>query len=197
LVDPLDGTRNFLARRGDFAISIACQEWTGTKWETTDGVVAHPASGRIFWAERGTGAFVIERSDFEHRAQVIPLAVDEARPLRHQLVDYSARGLDPDCQTDVFRALIDAQAAMRNSGSVALMLAQYAGHGGCATLLTANDYDVEAGLLIAREAGATVVQVPFRGDTSDRVATVCAAHPLVGAALAALLRDLLAKHGKN
>lgn len=196
LVDPLDGTRNFIARRSDFAISIACQEWTGTEWDTTDGVVAHPASGRIFWAERGKGAYVIERSDLEHRATVIPLDVDESRPLRHQLVDYSARGLDPDCQTDVFRLLIDSQAALRNSGSVALMLAHYAGHGGCATLLTANDYDVEAGLLVAREAGATVIQVPFRGDTSDRVATVCAAHPLVGAALAALVRDQLAKHGK-
>lgn len=196
LVDPLDGTRNFLARRAEFAVSIACQEWTGARWETTDGVVAHPPTGRIFWAERGTGAFVIERSDHEHRAPAVPLAVDDANPLLHQVIDYSARGLDPDCQTDVFRALIDARAALRNSGAVALMLAQYAGHGGCATLLTANDYDVEAGLLVAREAGATVAQVPFRGDTSARVATVCAADPRVCAALADLLRGLLAKHGR-
>ena len=75
-------------------------------WRTTDGVVAHPASGRIFWAERGHGAFVIERNDLEHRAAVAPLAVDPANPLAHQLIDYSARGLDTDCQTAVFRELM-------------------------------------------------------------------------------------------
>jgi len=132
LVDPLDGTRNFLNRRQEFCTSIACQEWTGEKWRTTDGVVAHPASGRIFWAERGHGAYVIERSDLEHRATVQPHIVDSTNPLRHQLIDYSARGLDVDCQTDVFRELIAHNAAIRNSGSVALILALMAGRGGAA-----------------------------------------------------------------
>ena len=39
LVDPLDGTRNFLNRRQEFCTAIACQEWTAGGWVTTDGVV--------------------------------------------------------------------------------------------------------------------------------------------------------------
>jgi fructose-1,6-bisphosphatase/inositol monophosphatase family enzyme len=195
LVDPLDGTRNFLARRAEFCTAIACQEWTGTAWETTDGVVAHPASGRIFWAERGAGAFVIERTDHEHRATARPLAVADANPLRHQLIDYSARGLGVACQTAVFRELVARNAALRNSGSVALILAHMAGAGGCGTILTANDYDVEAGLLIAREAGATVSQVAFPAGTGTRTATVAAADARVHAALVEVLTAALALHG--
>ena len=196
LVDPLDGTRNFLARRGEFGTALACQEWTGTGWRTTDGVVAHPASGRIFWAERGQGAFVIERNDLERRAFVAPLAVDAANPLAHQLIDYSARGLDTDCQTEVFRDLIGRNAAIRNSGSVALILAHMAGHGGNGTILTAKDHDVEAGLLIAHEAGAWVTQLEFETDTGPRTATVVGADRRIHDALVALLRDKLGQYGK-
>jgi fructose-1,6-bisphosphatase/inositol monophosphatase family enzyme len=196
LVDPLDGTRNFLGRRQEFCTSIACQEWDGVRWVTTDGVVAHPASGRIFWAERGHGAFVIERNDYEHRAAVQTLAVDNTNPLRHQLIDYSARGLDLECQVDVFRELVSRNAAIRNSGSVALILACMAGGGGSGTILTANDYDVEAGLLIAREAGASITQIEFVPEVGTRIATVVGADPRVHDALVLLLKGMLERHGK-
>jgi fructose-1,6-bisphosphatase/inositol monophosphatase family enzyme len=196
LVDPLDGTRNFLGRRQEFCTSIACQEWDGVRWVTTDGVVAHPASGRIFWAERGHGAFVIERNDYEHRATVQTLAVDNTNPLRHQLIDYSARGLDLECQVDVFRELVSRNAAIRNSGSVALILACMAGGGGSGTILTANDYDVEAGLLIAREAGASITQIEFVPEVGTRIATVVGADPRVHDALVLLLKGMLERHGK-
>ena len=183
LVDPLDGTRNFLNRRSEFCTAIACQEWTGTAWRTTDGLVAHPASGRIFWAERGRGAYVIERNDCENRATVAPLVVDDANPLRHQLIDFSARGLDIDCQTAVFRELIRRNAALRNSGSVALILALMAGRGGSGTILTAKDHDVEAGLLVAHEAGAWITQTEFETGTGTRTATVVGAEKRVHDAL--------------
>ncbi len=194
LVDPLDGTRNFLGRRAEFCTAIACQEWNGAAWETTEGVVAHPTSGRIFWAERGAGAFVIERNDLEHRATAHPLTVDDANPLRHQLIDFSARGLGVECQTAVFRELVSRNAALRNSGSVALILAHMAGAGGSGTILTAKDHDVEAGLLIAREAGASVTQLTFTTGGDTRTATVVAADPRIRDALVALLRAELERH---
>jgi fructose-1,6-bisphosphatase/inositol monophosphatase family enzyme len=197
LVDPLDGTRNFLGRRQEFCTAIACQEWTGEKWLTTDGVVAHPASGRIFWAERGQGAFVIERNDHEHRAMVRPLAVDSKNPLRHQLIDYSARGLDIECQVEVFRELVARNAAIRNSGSVALILVCMAGSGGSGTILTAKDHDVEAGLLIAREAGARITQIEFQTDEEPRTATIVGADPRVHDALVVMLKEKLAKRGQR
>ncbi len=195
LVDPLDGTRNFLAHRHEFCTSIACQEWTGTAWRTTDAVVAQPTTGRIFWAERGHGAFVIERNDFEHRAAVQALDVDAAEPLHHQLIDFSARGLDTECQTDLFRELLSRNAAVRNSGSVALILALMAGSGS-GTILTAKDHDVEAGLLIACEAGATATQLAFTVGGETRVATVVGADRRIHDALVALLRTLLDRYGR-
>ncbi|MBN9118813.1 MAG: hypothetical protein J0I06_06585 [Planctomycetes bacterium] len=197
LVDPLDGTRNFLGRRQEFCTAIACQEWTGSAWRTTDGVVAHPASGRIFWAERGHGAFIIERNDHEHRTAVHTLPVDDANPLHHQLIDFSARGLDVDCQTDVFRELVARNAAIRNSGSVALILAHMAGSGGAGTVLTAKDHDVEAGLLVAREAGAFVTQIEFEIGGGTRTATVVGADRRIHDTLVSMLRVLLARYGRR
>lgn len=194
LVDPLDGTRNFLNRRPEFCTSIACQEWTGTAWVTTDGVVSHPPSGRIFWAERGQGAFVIERNDYEHRAFAFVPPVDGADPLRNQLIDYSARGFGIDCQAAVFRELLARAVAVRNGGSVALMLAQACGRGGTGAILTAKDHDVEAGLLIAREAGACATQLTFDAGGHRRTATVVAVERRIHDALVGLVRGQFERH---
>jgi len=193
LVDPLDGTRNFLCHRADFATAIACQRWTGGGWETTDGLVSPPASGRIYWAERGHGAFVIERNDRERRALVRAPAVDEGRPLLGQLIDFSPRGLGIDGETAAFRKLLESGAGFRNSGSVALILAHMGGEGGVGALLTAKDHDVEAGLLIAREAGAVATQLRFVAGGEERTATVLGADRRVHDALVVLLREVLAR----
>jgi 3'(2'), 5'-bisphosphate nucleotidase len=52
LVDPLDGTREFLSRNGEFTINIALIEHE----EPVAGVVYAPALDRMFWGERGHGA---------------------------------------------------------------------------------------------------------------------------------------------
>jgi 3'(2'), 5'-bisphosphate nucleotidase len=52
LVDPLDGTKEFLSRNGEFTINIALVE----HGEPVAGVVYAPALGRLFWGERGRGA---------------------------------------------------------------------------------------------------------------------------------------------
>ena len=53
LVDPLDGTKDFIARNGQFTVNIALVE----DGKPVLGVVAVPASGDLFYAERGRGAF--------------------------------------------------------------------------------------------------------------------------------------------
>ena len=195
LVDPLDGTRNFLCRREEFCVALACQEWNGAAWVTTDGVVAHPASGRIFWAERGQGAFVIERTDLEQHATVHATGIDAADPLKHQLIDYSARGLDLPAQTEVFSELARRGAALRNSGSVALILAHMAGRGGTGAVITAKDHDVEAGRLIAHEADAWITQIGFVSDGEERTCTIVGVDARIHDALVELVREQIAKHG--
>jgi 3'(2'),5'-bisphosphate nucleotidase len=52
LVDPLDGTKEFISRNGEFTVNIALIE----KGRPVMGVVYAPALSRLFWGERGGGA---------------------------------------------------------------------------------------------------------------------------------------------
>ena len=56
LVDPLDGTKEFIKRNGEFTINIALIKGK----EPVLGVVVAPAKEAIYYAEKGKGAFVIE-----------------------------------------------------------------------------------------------------------------------------------------
>jgi len=54
IIDPLDGTKNFLHGIPHCAVSIAAEE----NGKITAGVVHNPMTGEIYWAERGVGAFL-------------------------------------------------------------------------------------------------------------------------------------------
>jgi len=54
LVDPLDGTKEFLKRNGEFTVNIALIE----NQKPVMGVVAIPVTGDVFYAQQGSGAFV-------------------------------------------------------------------------------------------------------------------------------------------
>lgn len=60
IVDPLDGTKEFIKRRGDFTVNIAYVE----KGVPTRGVVYAPAKGRLFYTD-ATGQSVEETGDFD------------------------------------------------------------------------------------------------------------------------------------
>ncbi|HEY2684272.1 MAG TPA: 3'(2'),5'-bisphosphate nucleotidase CysQ [Steroidobacteraceae bacterium] len=53
VVDPLDGTREFVKRNGEFTINIALI----VEHEPLFGIVAAPAQGLVYWGARGIGAF--------------------------------------------------------------------------------------------------------------------------------------------
>jgi len=59
LVDPLDGTKEFLKRNGEFTVNIALVEENAPIL----GVVYAPASGKMYFAARGVGAFKQENSE--------------------------------------------------------------------------------------------------------------------------------------
>lgn len=54
MVDPLDGTKEFLKRNGDFTVNIAIIQ----RQQPVLGVVAIPVTGEVFFASRGEGAFL-------------------------------------------------------------------------------------------------------------------------------------------
>ncbi len=153
VVDPLDGTTNFLHGIPHWAISIALQRrLPDGATELSAGLVYSPAVDEMFWAERGGGAFLNDRR----------LRVSARRDLRDALfatgipfAAVSARNRLAFART--LGALMPATAGVRRFGSAALDLAwvaagRYDGY----WELGLKAWDVAAGALIVREAGGTV-----------------------------------------
>jgi len=153
VVDPLDGTTNFLHGIPHWAISMALQRrlQDGTI-ELAAGMVYSPANDEMFWAEKGGGAFLNERR----------LRVSARRELKDALF---ATGIPFAAVTQRNRlafartlgSLMPVTAGIRRFGSAALDLAwvaagRYDGY----WELGLKAWDVAAGVLIVREAGGTV-----------------------------------------
>jgi myo-inositol-1(or 4)-monophosphatase len=157
IVDPIDGTTNFLHGIPHFAISIAVQEpRPGGGWgEITHGLVHQPLTDESYWAEKGRGAWLNERR----------LRVSSRRDLADALiatgVPFKGHG-DMDRFEKVIGAVAPEVAGIRRFGSAALDLAWVAA--GRYDGFWEEDlqfWDIAAGLLLVREAGGFVTD--FRG----------------------------------
>lgn len=73
LIDPLDGTQEFVAGRADFAVNIALIE----DGQPVLGVVHAPVSNITYWACKGSGTFKIENGE---SSQVVSKAIDPDKP---------------------------------------------------------------------------------------------------------------------
>ncbi|AGI31899.1 TPA: inositol-1-monophosphatase [Mannheimia haemolytica] len=155
VIDPLDGTTNFVKRLPHFAVSIAVRE----NGRTTVGVVYDPIRNELFTAVRGEGAKLNEfrlRIDAERRdlkgtviATGFPFKV-----IRHR-----------DAHLNMLEGLMNNGVAdFRRTGSAALDLAYVAaGRVDGFFEIGLKPWDFAAGELIAREAGAIVTN--FVGGT--------------------------------
>jgi len=145
VVDPIDGTVNYLYRIPAYAVSIAA-EVEGT---VVAGVVHNPASGETWTATRAGGAFL----DGE------PVRVNRPVPLDRALV---GTGFSYDAgrraeAAEVLRHVLPQVRDIRRAGSAALDLCGVA----CGRLdgyyeRELKPWDLAAGALVAREAGARV-----------------------------------------
>jgi 3'(2'), 5'-bisphosphate nucleotidase len=105
IVDPLDGTREFIKRNGEFTINIALV----AEHEPVLGIVSAPAQKLTFWGMAGGGAFTSARGEPAHRIHTVapqrPLRVVGSRShLSPQTADYLAR-LAPHTVTGVGSSL--------------------------------------------------------------------------------------------
>ena len=158
VVDPVDGTSNFLHGIPHFAVSIAVQEPKpgGRGWgEISQALVYQPLTDESFWAERGRGAWLQDRR----------LRVSSRRDLSEALiatgVPYKGHG-HLDRFDSILNAVAPEVAGIRRFGSAALDLAWVAA--GRYDGFWEEDlqfWDVAAGLLLVREAGGFVTD--FRG----------------------------------
>jgi myo-inositol-1(or 4)-monophosphatase len=158
IIDPIDGTSNFLHGIPHFAISIAVQEQKpGGGWgEVTQGLVYQPLTDESFWAEKGRGAWLSDRR----------LRVSSRRDLPDALVatgiPYKAHG-DLSRWQRVLDAVSPEVAGVRRFGSAALDLAWVAaGRYDGFWEEGLQPWDIAAGILLVREAGG------FVGDFAGR-----------------------------
>jgi myo-inositol-1(or 4)-monophosphatase len=190
VVDPLDGTTNFLHGIPHWAISIALEKRLPDGGsEVAAGVVYSPVNNEMFWAEKGVGAYMNDKR----------LRVSARRELKDAVfatgVPFAATsGANRLAFARTLSVLMPQIAGVRRFGSAALDLAwvaagRYDGY----WEMGIKPWDIAAGMLIAREAGGYATDEHGK----DVVAgTVVAANPhLHGKLLEVVVDGLAASRG--
>jgi len=156
VVDPIDGTTNYLYGRADWAVSVAARR--AEDGRALAGVVAEPALGRTTEARLGGGAW----ADGE---QVHCRAVEG---LERSLVEHNiGRGEQRMGAGRVVSALVPHVRDVRRGGSAAAALAQVAtGRADAFWGPGLSAWDAAAGLLIVSEAGGAVGDLEGRTEAS-------------------------------
>ncbi len=186
IVDPLDGTSNFLHGLPHFSISIAVEDPAGSggRPEITQALVYQPLTDESYWAEKGRGAWLNERR----------LRVSARRDLSDALiatgVPYKGHG-DLGRFQRILEAVSPEVAGIRRFGSAALDLAWVAA--GRYDGFWEEDlqlWDIAAGILLVREAGGFVTD--FRGaDRALALGQVLAANDQIHSKLHKLVAGAL------
>lgn len=160
IVDPLDGTTNFLHGIPFWSISVAVE----IRGEVTAGVVYNPIFDEFYAAEKGNGAFLNDRR----------IRVSSRRRIQDALLatgaPYAGHGDVRQFCDEMAEALPQA-AGLRRLGSAALDLAYVAsGRFDAFWERGLNAWDVAAGIVLVSEAGGFVTEIdgkrnPLSGDS--------------------------------
>ena len=186
IVDPIDGTTNFLHGVPHFAISIAVEDRRpGGQPEITHGLVYQPITDESFWAEKGRGAWLQDRR----------LRVSARRFLDEALIatglPHSGRG-DVATWSKIYAAIAPQVCGVRRMGAASLDLAWVAAGRFDGFWEDDLDYwDTAAGMILVREAGGFVSD--YRGqdrmiDKRQYLATSSELHSKLHKLLAGALR---------
>lgn len=160
IVDPLDGTTNFLHGIPHFAISIAHEEYG----ELVAGMIYEPLRDELFWAVRGGGAYLNNRR----------LRVSARRYIGDAVLATGIPFGDRPGKNEVLAALVPVMAhtaGLRRFGAASLDLAFVAaGRYDAFWEFGLAPWDVAAGILLVREAGGFVSDIeggsdPLNGDS--------------------------------
>lgn len=180
IIDPLDGTTNFLHGFPQFAVSIAVKN----KGRLEHGVVYDPSRQEIFTASRGAGAQLNDRRlRVSNRKGLEGALLGTGFPFKQQ------EHLDAYMAT--FKALFPMTAGIRRPGSAALDLAYVAaGRLDGFWEIGLNPWDMAAGALLIQEAGGLVSDFSG-GDDYLQTGNVVAGNPRVFKAILQTIRPHL------
>ncbi len=178
IVDPLDGTTNFLHGYPQYAVSIAAV----VDGELRAGVVLHAAYQTEYYAARGHGAWC----GTEQLA--VSSIADPSRALIGTGFPFKDPGLVPGYLA-AFGRVMSQTAGVRRAGAAALDLADVAaGHFDAFWELVLSPWDMAAGILLIREAGGLVTTLDGES-TGPRHGGIVAANSVMHPWLLAQLRD--------
>jgi len=179
IVDPLDGTTNFLHGLPHWAVSIALEH----KGEIVSAVVFDPAKDEMFVAEKGAGAWLNDtrRLRVSGRKSMIEAVFATGLP-------FGGKGTLPATLQDLAR-LLPATAGVRRWGAAALDLAYVAaGRFDGYWERGIKPWDIAAGMLLVREAGGFVGPVRD-GDNPLEKGAIIAGNSDLFAPFAAIIRN--------
>ena len=166
IIDPIDGTVDFMASFPNYTISIAFQDEEGIAF----GIVTVPRQNEEFSAFRGEGAFLndspIHTDESEDTSRTLALLVPPHR--HHEMLDgYIVR----------MRRFYEIISDVRSIGSAALSLCYVAcGRASMYYETALHIYDCAAGIVIVREAGGMVTLLSDDESWMDIAASSAAAH---------------------
>ncbi len=148
LVDPLDGTKEFISKNGEFTVNIALIE----DGEPVRGAVFAPALGKLYWGARGEGAYV---------AQVVDGVMGASKPIRVRLTPsegltaVGSRSHGGDATQDYLKAFTVNEFVAAGSSLKLCLLAE-----GAADIYPrmgrTMEWDIAAGDAVLRAAGGRV-----------------------------------------
>jgi myo-inositol-1(or 4)-monophosphatase len=163
LVDPLDGTTNYVVRNPFFSVSIAL----AFRGDPILGVVYFPFCDELFSAEKGSGAFLGEER----------IHVSQGERLEETVLAF-CNGRDResvDRIVQIFGEMKPITNKFRQMGSASLELSFVAcGRVDAFLMVGANSWDVAAGALLVREAGGVVTNFsgrPYRVTSREILAS--------------------------
>ena len=146
IIDPIDGTMNFMHSVPFFAITVALERGH----ELVAAITYNPVSDEMFVAEKGAGAFLNNKR----------LRIAQRRDIHETLVSYEVphRGAKDFALSRAEIAALQARVVgIRGTGSAALSLAYVAaGRFDAMVCRDINSWDMAAGILLVREAGGFV-----------------------------------------
>ena len=147
IIDPIDGTTNFLNGLPHFAISIAYEE----KGEILSGIIFDPIKNEMFFAEKGQGAYLNN----------IRTRVSNKSDFKNSLLVTGGPRYTSNIKDKVFKEYIElakkVRPPIRKSGSAALDLAYVAaGRFDGSWQRELKYWDIAAGIIIVKESGGYI-----------------------------------------
>ncbi len=145
VIDPIDGTLNFMHSNPNFSISIALERINGNTREYIAGLVYSPIYESLMWAEKGKGTYVLQEDGRGRK-----VLVSKEKSWSTSTIAINSNML---CNEEILMHLKSNGMKARISGSSALDLASVAcGRVDIAICDVSRNWDTAAGTLLVQEA---------------------------------------------